>query len=161
MAARIMNLNATTSGEAETEQFAAALGRRLRGGDVLALSGPLGAGKTCFVRGLAQGLGIDPRQVSSPTFRISQEYTCENGPTLMHIDAYRLHGTDELEGIGWDELLEANDVVIAIEWPSRVEAALANLNPIEIRLKPVSVTQRLIEVHSSVQQASRLEGFHE
>ncbi len=119
-----MSVERVSSSEQETMDLAARLGARLRGGEVIALEGPLGAGKTCFVRGLARGLGLDPRQVSSPTFVICQHYTGQVPLTLVHVDAFRLGDADELEAIGWDEMCNRSDVVIAIEWPSRVEAAI-------------------------------------
>lgn len=150
----------TSNSERETERFAAKLAKQLRGGDVLTLHGPLGAGKTCFVRGLAAGLGIDSKQVSSPTFTMTQEYTGEKSLTLIHMDAYRLHGTDELESLGWNELIESPDVILAIEWPSRIEDAIRDLVRIDITLEPVSVSQRLIQIHVPAEQAARLEGLH-
>ncbi|MCL4198613.1 MAG: tRNA (adenosine(37)-N6)-threonylcarbamoyltransferase complex ATPase subunit type 1 TsaE [Phycisphaerales bacterium] len=111
----------------ETMRIAADLAQRLRGGAFLALHGDLGAGKTCFVRGLARGLGIDPRAVSSPTFVIMHEYesaAAHEPRVLIHVDAYRLKGAAELEGIGWEELLDRRDAVIALEWPERIGDAL-------------------------------------
>ena len=117
--------------EEETRRIARRLAARLRGGDVVALDGPLGAGKTCFVRGMAEGLGIDPRQVSSPTFILCQEYEPpESGGAsfiLAHLDGYRLASPDELETVGFDELLEAADTVIAVEWAGRFGDMLPEL----------------------------------
>ena len=110
---------------AETEALAFALAQKLSGGALLALDGPLGAGKTTFVRGLAAGLGLDPAVVSSPTFVICHEYGAADGrPALVHIDAYRLSGVEELESFGFDELLADRSVVIVIEWASRIAGAL-------------------------------------
>ncbi len=125
-----------STSEQQTLDLAAALAQRLIPGDIIGLEGPLGSGKTCFVRGLARGLGIDPAQVSSPTFVIVHEYEAR----LYHLDAYRLQGgtPEELESIGWTELLlaaarrdgesggaaKAGGAVIAIEWPSRIGLAL-------------------------------------
>jgi tRNA threonylcarbamoyladenosine biosynthesis protein TsaE len=78
-----------TASEEETQAIARELSATLRAGDVVLLSGDLGAGKTTFVRGLADGLGIDPREVSSPTFTLVHEYR-GNGLTLYHADLYRL-----------------------------------------------------------------------
>lgn len=112
----------------ETMEIGARIATRLRPGDVIALHGELGAGKTCFVRGLASGLGLDPRRVSSPTFVFVQEYApapdAPPGVTLVHIDAYRISGEDDLDGIGWGEIMAADDVIVAVEWPERVAAVL-------------------------------------
>ena len=113
-----------TSSPTETMQFAANLASELKGQDILLLEGDLGAGKTCFVRGLCEGLGGDPSQVNSPTFVIMQEYPIKKNMRLVHIDAYRLSGPEELETIGWDELLNDKDAIIAIEWASRIAAAI-------------------------------------
>lgn len=111
-----------------TIDLAASLTGHLRSGDLIALDGPLGSGKTCFVRGLARGLSIDEREVSSPTFVIRTEYEPrpDSGPglTLVHLDAYRLSDSSELDEIGWSELLEADGVVIAVEWAERIVTAL-------------------------------------
>lgn len=107
----------------DTEAYACVFAERLEPGDVVALEGDLGAGKTCFVRGLAQGLGIDPSDVSSPTYVSMQRYGGGRVP-LVHVDAWRMHGEADLDTIGWDEIVGSRDAVIAIEWPSRVLAAL-------------------------------------
>ena len=86
--------------EQETLEFAISFAKTLEQNAIVALDGELGAGKTCFVRGMCEGLGGDPRQVNSPTFTIMQEYEVANGKRLVHIDAYRLSGEDELETIG-------------------------------------------------------------
>ena len=103
-----------TASEAETASVGRALGARLRPGIVVRVSGPLGAGKTAFVRGLAEGLGCNPEDVSSPTFTIVQEYA---GPTrLQHVDLYRLSPA-EVRDLALDDLLD--DAVMAVEWPDR------------------------------------------
>ena len=109
-----MSLVRTTASEAETVAAGRDLGRTLAPGAVLLLSGSLGAGKTAFVRGLAEGLGCDPDAVSSPTFTIIQEYP---GPvTLEHVDLYRL-GPSEVADLGLEELMAG--AVLAVEWPDR------------------------------------------
>ena len=100
--------------EAETVDMGRAFARELRAGDVVLLAGPLGAGKTAFVRGIAEGLGCDLDAVSSPTFTIVQEYA---GPVpVQHVDLYRL-SADEVDDLGLEDLLEG--AVMAVEWPDR------------------------------------------
>ena len=129
--------------EQETIAFAKEFASQLQGGSILLLDGDLGAGKTCFVRGLCEGLGGDPRQVSSPTFAILQEYTIEGGLTLIHIDAYRLTGEEELESIGWDEYVADQNVIIAIEWPSNIASAIPS-NAILLKFDHIDMHSREI-----------------
>lgn len=106
-----------SSGEAETRAVGKALASELRPGDVVALSGPLGAGKTVFVRGLAEGLGGDPDDVASPTFALLHEYDCSSA-ALVHLDLYRLPDDEkELRELGLPDLLEGK--VAAVEWPNQ------------------------------------------
>ncbi len=119
-----MTVRLSSHGEQETLALAARLARRLRGGEVICLEGPLGSGKTCFVRGLAAGLGLDASAVCSPSFVICRQYTDHAPLGLFHVDAFRLTGPQDLDAIGWEELLDATDSVVAVEWPSRIEAAL-------------------------------------
>ena len=107
----------TTHSEQETAKAGRALAQQLRGGEVLLLSGDLGAGKTAFVRGLAEGLGIDPGDVTSPTFTLVQEY--HGGRlALFHVDLYRLKPV-EVDDLGLDEMALAGGI-LAIEWPDRL-----------------------------------------
>ena len=121
-----------SSSPEQTMSVGRAIGACCQVGDIIALDGELGAGKTQFVRGLAEGLGLDPRHVSSPTFVMVQEYehAGEGGqadlPVLVHIDAYRLRSAEDLESIGWDcDGAELRDqAVVAIEWASLIRPAL-------------------------------------
>ena len=111
----------TTHSADETQALGQALARRLAPGDVIAYFGDLGAGKTAFTRGLAQGLGItDP--VTSPTYTIVNEYLSGRIP-LFHFDMYRLSSSDELFDIGWEDYLSRGGVC-AVEWSENVEDAL-------------------------------------
>lgn len=142
-------LHLRSESEAQTMEIARTLALQLHGGEVVALEGPLGSGKTCFVRGLAAGLGLDPASVSSPTFMICQEYESKDAAArlaLMHIDAYRLAGADELESIGWSEMLEARDAVIAVEWPSRIAKALP-VDRIEVAFEHAGEHSRRLTIH--------------
>jgi tRNA threonylcarbamoyladenosine biosynthesis protein TsaE len=107
-----------------TRAAARDLARSLGGrGLVVALVGPLGAGKTAFVQGLAAGLGVDPGEVASPTFAIASEYPPAGGLRLVHVDLYRLASEAELEAVGFRDLL-APDIVLAVEWADRFPDAL-------------------------------------
>jgi tRNA threonylcarbamoyladenosine biosynthesis protein TsaE len=105
--------------EDDTRAVAAALAPTLAPGSVLLLSGDLGAGKTAFVRGLAEGLGLEPEDVTSPTFTLVHEYRGGRLP-LIHVDLYRLERAD-LDEIGLDQDLAARGVM-AVEWPERLSA---------------------------------------
>lgn len=149
-------LNSTS--EAATIELARKLGRRLRAADVICLYGPLGAGKTCFVRGLAKGMGLDVSAISSPSFLICHEYNGRAELRLTHLDAYRLAGSDELETIGWDDLRAAPHTVLAIEWASRIESALPK-ERIDVTLDHTAVDARRITIDAPDSLASRLEGL--
>lgn len=110
-----------TNGEEETQALGRRLGEKLGPGAVVAFTGDLGAGKTAFTRGLAQGLGIGER-VTSPTFTIVNEYEGGRLP-LFHFDMYRLGSSDELFDIGWEDYL-ARGGVCAVEWSENVADAL-------------------------------------
>ena len=133
-----------STSEEETAAAARTLANDLQAGDVLLLSGTLGAGKTAFVRGLAEGLGIDPLEVSSPTFTLVHEYR-GGRLTLYHVDLYRLEraATDDL---GLDEL-GVRDGVLTIEWPDRLTHALAGAR--HVRLDIVDDTTRRISIDSN------------
>ncbi len=113
----------TTHSEAETAAVGRSLADALPSGSIVLLSGDLGAGKTAFVRGLAEGLGIDPLDVSSPTFTLIQEYRGGRLP-LHHVDLYRLTSI-EVDELGLDEMtLDAG--ITAIEWPDRLPRPFAS-----------------------------------
>lgn len=111
----------TTHSADETQALGQKLASRLAPGDVIAYFGDLGAGKTAFTRGLAQGLGItDP--VTSPTYTIVNEYLGGRLP-LFHFDMYRLSSADDLFDIGWEDYLSRGGVC-AVEWSENVMDAL-------------------------------------
>jgi tRNA threonylcarbamoyladenosine biosynthesis protein TsaE len=118
-----------TTSEADTASVASALASSLVAGDVVLLSGNLGAGKTAFVRGLAQGLGLDPDDVSSPTFTLVHEYR-GGRLTLYHADLYRL-GRAATDDLGLEELHLG---VLAIEWPDRLTHSLPGARQITIEI---------------------------
>ena len=105
----------------ETQALGGRLAEALTGGEVIAFTGDLGAGKTAFVSGMAQALGVDER-VTSPTFTIVNEYEGGRLP-LFHFDMYRLGSADELFHIGWEDYL-ARGGVCAVEWSENVDEAI-------------------------------------
>src|SRR5215831_6095243 len=107
----------TTHSEAETADVGRTLAQSLEAGSVLLLMGDLGAGKTALVRGLAEGLGVAPEEVSSPTFTLMQEYRGGRVP-LIHVDLYRLNDPREIDDLGLEEL--GLDSVLAIEWAEKL-----------------------------------------
>ena len=119
--------------QSRSEQDTAAMGRELgttlAAGDVVLLHGDLGAGKTAFVRGLAAGLGVDPDEVSSPTFTLIHEYR-GGRLTLYHVDLYRLERAATAD-LGLEEL-GVSDGVLAIEWPDRLSHGLPGATAVRI-----------------------------
>ena len=119
----------SSNSEAETRAIAAALAPSLSAGSVVLLSGDLGAGKTAFVRGLAAGLGIDPDEVTSPTFTLVHEYRGGRLP-LIHVDLYRLDRA-ELDEIGLDPDLAVVGVT-AVEWSERLSRPITGAVTVHI-----------------------------
>ena len=132
---------ASTTSEAETSGVGRDLASTLRPGSVVLLWGDLGAGKTAFVRGLAEGLGIEAAAVTSPTFTLVQEYRGGRLP-LYHVDLYRLQAGDVAD-LGLDELA-ASEGVMAIEWPDRLSRPFAEA--IHVRLEDEGGDRRRISV---------------
>ena len=137
-----MTLDRESSSESETIQVGREIGRGLKPGDVVLLSGPLGAGKTALVRGLAEALGCDPTAVTSPTFTIIQEYAGVS--TLQHVDLYRL-GPAEVDDLGLDELM--TEAVLAVEWPERWLRQPSDA--IAVTLEHLGGDRRRVTVHST------------
>jgi len=149
MTARKNSITITTHHEDQTIAFAASLAQIIKPQTIIALFGDLGAGKTRFVRGLAKGLSLNENEVSSPTFVIMHEYQPDNtssqSPTLIHIDAYRLTGLDDLQTIGWDELLHKKNTIIIIEWAERIAEALPD-DRINIEIQHAGNNDRQITI---------------
>lgn len=146
-----------TDGQQQTEELGRLLGLVLRAGDVALMDGPLGAGKTCLVRGMVQGLGLEPRQVSSPTFVIVNRYEqaravapAHEATPLCHVDAYRLGGPEDLDSLGWDEVMDGSSVV-AVEWAERLRGAWAKEDrwdegACRVRIEVLSEERRRVRV---------------
>jgi tRNA threonylcarbamoyladenosine biosynthesis protein TsaE len=134
-----------STSEADTIAAGRDLGRIVTPGTTVLLYGELGAGKTAFVRGLAEGLGLDPDQVSSPTFTIVQEYR-SSIVTLQHVDLYRLNPA-EVADIALEDLA-GDHTVVAIEWAERLP--YSPVRPvIEVRLEHVRDGRRLTIAQSA------------
>ena len=125
---------------------------QLRGGECIALHGDLGAGKTQFVRGLVKALGGSGRAVSSPTFVLLNVYPTPR-MNVYHLDAYRTHGPEDFEAIGFTELLEQGGIVV-VEWAARV-APLLPPDCISVTIEPQSPRIRHIILTHPAQTTPR------
>jgi tRNA threonylcarbamoyladenosine biosynthesis protein TsaE len=136
-----MNVNVTTNSSIQTIELGQKIGRQLKGGEVIALCGPLGSGKTHLIKGIVEGLGAEdaPNEVTSPTFVLVNEYSGGSTPLttgrldVFHIDAYRINSIQEFEQIGFDDYCYPGSVVL-IEWADKIEQALTGINYIKIEL---------------------------
>jgi len=144
-----------THTEQQTEALGAALGRAMQPGDVIALNGDLGAGKTCLARGVARGLGIE-EPVTSPTFILIAEYRTARGFPFYHADTYRLETAPAAaaQAIGLDELL-AGDGVAVVEWAERI-APLLPPDHLAITLTALDEEERRLELHAAGPRAAAL-----
>jgi len=125
-----------TNSPKETKDLAAVFAEKLKGGEIIALTGPLGAGKTVFVKGLARGLGIPEREVRSPSFVILIEHRQGRLP-LFHFDFYRFEKGAEIDTTPFEDCLKAKGVIV-VEWPERI----ADYLPPETRRVSIEVLGR-------------------
>ena len=149
----------------QTQTIARFVAAHAQPGSMIALVGELGAGKTCFVAGLAQALGIDRHHIVSPTFVFMHEYdNPTGGPVLVHVDAYRLNNAEDMDSIGWEvgggEL--ACGAIVAIEWADRINESLGDDylrvelvhtadNTREITITPKGAwTKRMPDIHAAL-----------
>ena len=137
-----MNKKFLSNSPADTRKIAANLAATLSGGEVIAFYGDLGMGKTCFVSGLAEGLGFCG-EVSSPTFAIINEYLGGH-LNLYHFDMYRVSGWDDLYSTGYFEYMESGGV-LAVEWSENIEGALPE-NVIRVTIKRINEFEREITI---------------
>lgn len=130
-----------------TRALAAAIAGALRSAGIvgrsIALDGPMGAGKTLFVRAFAEAMGVDPGSISSPTYVIVNEYAGSAGARLAHVDASRLGSPDELESAGLDAIPAG--AIVLIEWAARVPGALPT-NTLRLELAHAGESERTIRV---------------
>lgn len=129
----------------QTENFAKNFATNLKGSEVIAFKGSLGMGKTCFIKGLARGLGFKG-EVNSPTFAIVNEYL-GGRLNLFHFDMYRVETWEDLYSVGFFEYMTMGGV-IAVEWSENIEEALPN-NTIYIEFEYVDENTRVIKIYDS------------
>lgn len=127
---------------AETQTIGEKIGRQLRQGDLVALIGDLGTGKTCLTQGIARGVGVDPNQiVNSPSYTLINEYAGKI--PIYHVDLYRLQNHDELLDLGLDEYMEGNGICI-IEWAEKLGSL--KISHTKIQITWLSEMTREIEI---------------
>jgi len=143
-----MDLRFTSYSADETIGLGQKIGSQLKGGEVIALVGPLGSGKTHLIKGIVKGLEAEgtANEVTSPTFVLVNEYT--GRLDVFHIDAYRLDSIAQFEQIGFDDYCYPGSVVL-IEWADKIESAIVGINYIKIELSHLNPTSRDIRITSA------------
>ena len=137
-----MNIKIKTYSAEETIDFAQRIGKLMRGGEIIAYKGGLGAGKTTFTRGLSIGMGLGD-EVTSPTFALVNEYRARSGRlSLIHFDMYRISGALDLETTGFFDYMDAENV-LAVEWSENIADELPE-NTIYIELRRIDDNTREI-----------------
>lgn len=147
-----MDYNIASNSPQETIELGRSFGSQLKGGEVVAVCGQLGSGKTHLIKGIAVGAGAtDHKHVNSPTFVIVNEYT--GRLDIYHIDAYRLDSLSEFEMLGFDDFCYSESVVL-IEWADKVESVLNPLDYIRIEIEHAGKTKRIIHINNTPQYIS-------
>lgn len=142
-----MDVDIISRSPEQTIELGRRIGRRLRGGEIVAVCGALGSGKTHLIKGIAEGAGAqDSREVSSPTFVIVKEYVGRFD--IYHVDAYRLDSIAEFEMLGFDDFCYPTSVVL-IEWADKIESALKSLEYIRVELFHSGQTLRQIRIQNA------------
>jgi tRNA threonylcarbamoyladenosine biosynthesis protein TsaE len=142
-----------TDSEQGTFEEGRRLAASLRSGDIVLLTGSLGAGKTVFVRGIAAGLGLDPNAVHSPSFTIVSEYgPSPSGVKLVHVDLYRIDAAAEIEDLGLADYLEGGHV-LAVEWGEKMPDRLRS-GAVRVTIDDDGEDSRLLTIAGGVTQSS-------
>ena len=142
-----VDFNITSNSPEETIEFGRRIGSQLKGGEVIAVCGPLGSGKTHLIKGIAAGAGAqDCKDITSPTFVIVNEYS--GRLDIYHVDAYRLKSVAEFEMLGFDDFCYPQSVVL-IEWADKVELALRDLDYSSIEISHAGRTKRKIHISNA------------
>ena len=143
----IMDLDITSKSSEQTIELGRRIGQKLKGGEVIAVCGALGSGKTHLIKGIVAGTGtLNNRRVTSPSFVIVNEYIGQFD--IYHIDAYRLNSIAEFEMLGFDDYCRPQSVVL-IEWADKVESALQAIDYIRIELFHTGETKREIHIENA------------
>ena len=141
-----MDLTVTSNSPEQTVELGRRIGSQLQGGEVFAVYGPLGSGKTRLIKGIATGAGAeDLRNVTSPTFVIVNQY--EGRFDIYHIDAYRIESLAEFEMLGFDDFCYPRSVVL-IEWADKIEPAIRSIDLIRIELAHAGPRSRTIRLQN-------------
>ncbi len=141
-----MEITITSHSPQETMELGRKIGAQLRGGEVFAICGPLGSGKTHLIKGIAAGAGAADREsVTSPTFVLVNQYAGRFD--LYHIDAYRLDSIAEFETLGFDDFCYPESVVL-IEWADKIAPALRGIEAIRVDLAHAGAHQRVIRLQN-------------
>jgi tRNA threonylcarbamoyladenosine biosynthesis protein TsaE len=141
-----MNIDVVTNSPTETIEFGRKIRSQLKGGEVVAICGTLGSGKTHLIKGIAAGVGTaESKKVTSPTFVIINEY--KGRLDIYHIDAYRLKSLFEFEMLGFDDYCRPDSVVL-IEWADKVEQALKSIDYIRVELSHAGESKRKIHIEN-------------
>jgi len=147
------SLEITSRSVEQTIELGRKLGQALQGGEIIALVGQLGTGKTHLIKGLAMGLGINSSEaVTSPTFTLSNEY--QGRLPLCHIDAYRLDHAKQLEALGFDEMCTPPTIVV-VEWADRVQTLIEPYHPIWIYLEHRGLDERRVRMENLTPEAKK------
>jgi tRNA threonylcarbamoyladenosine biosynthesis protein TsaE len=141
-----MDIDVVSNSPEETIEVGRKVGSQLKGGEVIAICGTLGSGKTHLIKGIASGVGAaESKKVTSPTFVIINEY--KGRLDIYHIDAYRLDSISEFEMIGFDDYCQPQSVVL-IEWADKIESALENIDYIRAELFHAEKSKRKIHIEN-------------
>jgi tRNA threonylcarbamoyladenosine biosynthesis protein TsaE len=141
-----MDFETVSNSPQETIGLGRRFGAQLRGGEVIAVCGPLGSGKTHLIKGVAAGAGADDgKVVTSPTFVIVNQYSGRFD--IFHVDAYRLNNIAEFEMLGFDDLCYGQSIVL-IEWADKIESALQGIDYIRIALSHAGPDNREIHINN-------------
>jgi tRNA threonylcarbamoyladenosine biosynthesis protein TsaE len=141
-----MDFDVVSNSPEETIEVGRKVGSQLKGGEVVAVCGALGSGKTHLIKGIASGAGAaESKKVTSPTFVIINEY--KGRLDIYHIDAYRLGSISEFEMIGFDDYCQPQSVIL-IEWADKIESALENIDYIRAELFHAEKSKRKIHIEN-------------